>query len=128
LIFVGSIDEAVLYLRQGYLLGKVEMKYSGMKKEHLIAGMLMGLSKEVWWYVVVQEQGGGVYGLLKKDVFVKLYEQYYIERMADTEGLWSYYSLNTECSIQEVSRYLRKIQSWEEAIQTPGSVGNAYFG
>ncbi len=32
----------------------------------------MGLSKEVWWYVILQEQGGEVHGLMNKEVFVKL--------------------------------------------------------
>jgi hypothetical protein len=128
LIIIDSIDKAILHLRRGYLLGKVEMKYSGMKKEHLVAGLLMGLSKEVWWYVILQEQGGGVHGLMNKEVFVKLYEQYYIEKTADTHNSENYYSLNTTCSIQEMPRYRHRIQSWEEAIQTPKTEGKAYFG
>lgn len=66
MVVIDAIDEAVDYLKQGYLIAKAPMDFSGMEKEHLVAGILMGFSKEVWWYVLITEKGDRVCGLVKK--------------------------------------------------------------
>ncbi len=128
MIVIDTVDNAIRYLDEGYLLAKVTMDYSGMTKECLVAGVLMGLSKTQWWHVLVRREGGEACGLLQKELFVHLYELYYIELKRQVSVRGSYYSSNLVCAIQEMPRYQRRIDSWKELISSPADTTNAYFG
>lgn len=123
MIVIDSIADAVKCLNEGYQLAKVSMDYKGMTEDCLVAGVLMGLSKEVWWYVLLRVESGEVSGLVRKELFVRLYELYYIELKIEVSDKESYYSLNSVCAIQEMPRYQRRIDSWMEMISSPGSSG-----
>ena len=119
MIVFNNITDLVLYLNRGYLLAKVTKHYEGMTKQSLVAGTLMVHSKNDWWYILVKKQNGKVYSVLKKNLFLELLRDYYIDLKIKISETESYYSLNRVCDIDESSRYIRKINCWKETESDP---------
>ena len=128
MIIVDSIEDAIGYLLEGYQFAKVSMDYKGMDNECLVSGLLMGLSKEVWWYVLVENEGGSVRGLVLNELFMQLYSLYYIGPGKQVSDMEIYYMKNNLCDIREMPRYLHKIDSWKESISSPSATTENLYG
>jgi hypothetical protein len=122
MINIDTIDKALQYLSEGYLLAKLTINYSGMTKECLVAGMLMGMSEDDWWYALVRKEGDEVCGLAQRKLFVDLYQNYYVAKIKTVTRNEAYFELNAVCAIQEAPRYQRKIDSWSEVTSTPTKI------
>lgn len=127
MINIDSIDNASRFLAEGYLLARVTMDYSGITKECLVAGVLMGLTEDDWWYALVSREGGDVCGIVQRKLFIELYRSYYIEETKKVSSNETYFALNGLCAIQEALRYQHKIDSWSEATSSPVKTASVNF-
>ena len=119
MIVFNKSNELISYLDKGYLLAKVTKNYKGMTKQCLVAGTLMVHSENDWWYILVKREDSEVYSIIKKNLFLELLREYYIDLKIQTSKNESYYSINRVCDIHESSRYIRKINCWKETESDP---------
>jgi hypothetical protein len=127
MINIDTVNKALQYLSEGYLLAKLTTNYSGMTKECLVAGMLMGLSEDDWWYAFVRGEGDEVCGLVQRTLFVELYRDFYVEKTNTASNGEAFFTIYGVCPIQEVPRYQRKIDSWSEVTSSPTKISAGYF-
>jgi hypothetical protein len=118
--FINSLEQALAYLENKYLLVKVTHDHTGLTTKQRITGKLMGLMAQDWWYVVIDRDQTTLTAMLDRQHFDELFRNYYICRLAITsETGFESYTLNKVCEIQEIPRHRHRIKSWQEMISTP---------
>lgn len=120
MIVVESIDKALACLLDDHVIAKVTIDYPGLTSEYLVAGTLMGKTKNDWRHVFIMPGCGEMCGLLDKKTFLKLYRNYYIENRKESCERARIYALNYLCPIQEYSRFKRQVDCWSEYNSTQG--------
>lgn len=122
MIVIDNIEKAMQHLSEGYFIAKVTSAYPGMTTECRVAGKLIGITHDEWWFTLIQQDTGQVCGLVNKTLFVELYQNFYItgQESHRNSGVGSLYVLNDICPTQEFPRYKRKLDCWSEYTSVPG--------
>jgi len=124
MVIINTINKAIRFLSEGYLFAKVTYDHPDMTNEYQVAGTLTGLTKEDWWYVVIQPGTELVCGVLEKTLFVDLYKSFYIECNNRSHNRNKYFALNDLCPIEDFPRYRRQVDCWYERTSKPAGRQN----
>ena len=82
----------------------------------------MGFTASNWWYVIESPKINYALGIIKKELFIQLYQYLYIQKDSGCAGKnATYYTMNDYCDNGEFTRYQHQLDCWEELNLSPDS-------